>query len=329
MTTPPAAPRERVLIIKLGALGDFVQALGLLRALRAHHATAHITLLTTAPYESLARASFYVDDILIDTRPRFPDLQGWLRLRRQLRKGGFARIYDLQNNDRTALYRRLSGKDNAPLWITTAQDDTPAPATTAQPAHAFDRLRALLAKAGIPAVTPDDLGWLMPATTPEQLGVKPPYVLLVPGSAPARPEKRWPASHYAALARALVAQGVQPVILGTAAEQDAATFIRTAAGDGNEPHTLAPRTLDLCGRTTIADLPALARGASAAIGNDTGPMHLIAATGCPSCVLFSRHSIPARHAPRGPAVHTLQEADLADLAVTRVTALLPQLLRLP
>ena len=48
------------------------------------------------------------------------------------------------------------------------------------------------------------------------------------------------------------------------------------------------------------------RRAEAALGNDTGPMHLIAALGCPALVLFSRESDPALSRPRGPAIELIQ-----------------------
>jgi ADP-heptose:LPS heptosyltransferase len=53
------------------------------------------------------------------------------------------------------------------------------------------------------------------------------------------------------------------------------------------------------------------------VGNDTGPMHLIAAAGAPSVCLFSADSDPALCAPRG-AVTVLREPNLADLAVAAV-----------
>jgi ADP-heptose:LPS heptosyltransferase len=66
-----------------------------------------------------------------------------------------------------------------------------------------------------------------------------------------------------------------------------------------------------------------------AIGNDTGPMHLLAAVGCPSLVLFSRDSDPARCVPRAPpdapTVRVLRRDDLATLAPDVVIAdLMPQ-----
>ncbi|HAK62204.1 MAG TPA: ADP-heptose--LPS heptosyltransferase, partial [Alphaproteobacteria bacterium] len=41
--------KQRILVIKLGALGDFILAMGPFKAIRHHHAGAHITLLTTPP----------------------------------------------------------------------------------------------------------------------------------------------------------------------------------------------------------------------------------------------------------------------------------------
>ncbi len=103
----------RILVIKLGALGDFVQAMGPAAAIRAHHADARITLLTTAPYAELARAAPYFDEVLIDERPGFLDPVGLWRLRRRLRAGRFDRVYDLQTSDRSSFYHRLMGR---PAW---------------------------------------------------------------------------------------------------------------------------------------------------------------------------------------------------------------------
>ncbi len=67
------------------------------------------------------------------------------------------------------------------------------------------------------------------------------------------------------------------------------------------------------GRTGLLDIAALARGARAAVGNDTGPMHLMAAAGAPSVALFSAASDPALCGQRGPHVAILRRPVLADL----------------
>ena len=59
----------RLLVIKLGALGDFVLATGAFAAIRNAHPDDQITLLTTAPYAEIAEASRYFDEVWIDERP--------------------------------------------------------------------------------------------------------------------------------------------------------------------------------------------------------------------------------------------------------------------
>ncbi|MEE8123959.1 MAG: ADP-heptose--LPS heptosyltransferase, partial [Alphaproteobacteria bacterium] len=100
---------RRILVIKLGALGDFVLAMGPFAAIRRRHAEARITLLTTAPLRELAEASGYFDETWVDERPRPWQPAGWLKLARRLIAGGFERVYDLQTSDRSAAYFHMMG----------------------------------------------------------------------------------------------------------------------------------------------------------------------------------------------------------------------------
>ena len=74
---------------------------------------------------------------------------------------------------------------------------------------------------------------------------------------------------------------------------------------------------DLTGRTNFAQLAAMGARAAIAVGNDTGPTHLIAAAGAPTIALFSAASDPALCAPRGH-VTVLRAPDLAELTVETV-----------
>ena len=75
----------RVLVIRLGAFGDFVQSFGPFAAIRRHHPDDHITLLTTAPYARLAADAPWFDAIETDARPAWWNIPGVVRLKRQLR----------------------------------------------------------------------------------------------------------------------------------------------------------------------------------------------------------------------------------------------------
>lgn len=301
-----------ILIIKLGALGDFVQALGPCAAIRRHHARDRITLLTTPPFADLARASGYFDAVETCGRPGPFDAATWVRLLRVL-NAGFARVYDLQTSDRSSLYRHLMGFpfSRRPEWSgIAAWSSHPHDNPERDSLHTIERQREQLAAAGVGDVPLPDVSWV--AADGARFNVKPPYLLLVPGGSAHRPEKRWPAERFAALARRLIAAGITPVLLG--ARDEAALLDSIAAA--------APGARSLAGQTSLMEIAALGRGARAAVGNDTGPMHLIAATGIPVVVLFSRASNPALCAPRGPlgtrTVTVLQADDLADLAEATV-----------
>ncbi|OAN50204.1 glycosyl transferase [Paramagnetospirillum marisnigri] len=303
---------ENILVIKLGALGDFVQAMGPFAAIRAHHPDAHITLLTTAPFADLARASPWFDEVWIDTRPKAWQLGRLLALRARLRGGNFSRVYDLQTSDRSSSYFRLMGRK--PEWSGIAKGCSHPHANPRRDSmHTIERQREQLATAGVAAVAAPDLGWAK--ADPGRYGLSAPFALLCPGGAAHRPAKRWPSERFAALARWLAERELTPVLLGT--DKEAAELRAIAEA--------CPDVVDLCGKTSVLDILALARQAVAAVGNDTGPMHLIAAGGCPSVVLFSHESDPALCAPRG-RVTVLRRPSLADLEESEVQSALERVL---
>lgn len=302
--TPPQI--RRILVIRLSALGDFIMALPAMAAIRANHPAARITLLTSKPLAELGKKSGWFDRVEIDTRPRWHQIGHWIRLRRMLRVGRFDRVYDLQSQDRTAIYFRLFWPGKRPEWSGIAAGASHAHTDPNRKyMHAFDINAAQLCVAGIARIPPPDLSWLDEDT--RQLGLPSRIALLVPGSAPHRPAKRWPSASYGALAAMLVKKGITPVVIGTAEERPLAEAIRA----------VCPKARDLTGQSSLFTIAGLARRAVFAIGNDTGPMHLIAIVGCRVVSLFSAESSPARSAPRGD-VTVLQRPDLANLPVAEV-----------
>lgn len=309
--SPPTARLSpmRILVIKLGALGDFVQAMGPAAAIRAHHADAHVTLLTTAPYAELARAAPYFDEVWIDERPGFFDPMGLWRLRRRLRQGRFDRVYDLQTSDRSSFYHRLMGR---PAWSGIARGASlPHANPRRDNMHTLDRQAEQLRIAGIARVPAPDLAWA--ARDVAHLALPERLLLLAPGGSAHRPEKRWPIASFAALAVLAAQHRITPAIIGGAAEQ----------GLGAAVVERCPTARDLTGRTNFGEIVSLAGRALYAVGNDTGPMHLIVAAGCPATVLYSAASDPGLTAPRGARVTILRRPVLAELAVDDVAATVP------
>ncbi len=298
----------RILVIKLAALGDVVQATGPMRRIRAAHPDAEIDLLTTPPYASLAEALGVFDRIDADGRPR-----GWfahLRLAARLRGRGYNRVYDLQTSDRSSAYR-LMFAPRFPEWSGIAPGASHPHANPRRDAmHTLERQAEQLRDAGIwpdapttPGSAPaPDLSGLGAGIDPAAFGLAAPYALLVPGASPQRPGKRWPAAGYAALAAALHARGLAVGVVGGPAEGGLAREIACAI-----------EVADLTGRTDFAQLAGLGARAALVVGNDTGPTHLLAATGAPTLALFSGESDPALCAPRGRRVAVLRRERLSDL----------------
>ena len=302
-----ASAADPVLVIKLGALGDFIQALGPLAAIRRHHPASRITLLTTAPFVDFAKASGYADEVWCDEKPSALAMVKWLKLRKHLRLGGFGRVYDLQTSDRSAIYYRLFWPGPIPEWsgsVTGSSFSHTNPGRDSM--HTIERQAEQLRMAGIENVRLADVSWATGDIA--RFGLADWFALLVPGGAIHRPGKRWPQSCYGELAEAFLAREIQPVLLGV---EDEAWLLQGIAAS-------SAGAVNLAGRTDLMDIAELSRRAVAAVGNDTGPMHLIAAAGCPCIVLYSHESDPALCAQRGAAVSILRRQSLDQLSVDEV-----------
>lgn len=289
--------RPSVLIIKHGALGDLIQAIGLFKELRLHFSHAHITLLTAPAYASLMQQCPYLDQVWTDDRRDKQQV-----LPRLLSAGHFDWVIDLQNSDRSRWYRwrwlRQARWIARPWW---------APA----PTSGLAGLIKLFNQHGIATThaRQPDLSWLvMPQSACQmQFALPQAYVALIPGASRQHPAKRWP--HYAALAERLHAKGYMPLAIL-----------------GPDEANLAERLPCRC--VSGLDWPALASvlaHAQAVVGNDTGPSHLAAHVGARGLALFGPTS--AQRAEIDTLrFHSWQVETLAALSVDDVWARLQTLL---
>jgi ADP-heptose:LPS heptosyltransferase len=139
--------------------------------------------------------------------------------------------------------------------------------------HEVERWCRVLREAGVPA-DPAALDlpappWPAPATARGAL-------LIHPGAASAA--RRWPASRFAAVARAARAAGRRVVVTGSEAERPLALHVAASAG--------LPEASVLAGGTDVRALAAAVAVASAVVCGDTGVSHLATALGTPSVTLF-------------------------------------------
>lgn len=298
---------KRILVIKLGALGDVVQALGPLNAIRKHHSNDHITLLTTQAFGELLDAANVSDDIIIDKRPKSLDLIGWLELRRTLRDGEFDRVYDLQTSSRSNRYARLFWPSPYPEWSGIVSGCShPHANPKRDDMHTIERQTEQLLAAGISAVPSPDLTPFVRDVS--HLNLPPLYCMIAPGGAQHRQDKRWQTSRYREVAKRLDQSTTIPVLCGGPEEFELCSQV--AQGCQN--------VLNIAGLTSLVDLVNVAKSAQFALGNDNGPMHIAAASNTKSFVLYSHASDPALCAQRGQDVIIIRRKSLDDLSVDDV-----------
>jgi ADP-heptose:LPS heptosyltransferase len=306
---------QNILVIKLGALGDFIQAAGPFEAIRRFHPDAEITLLTTTIFAGLAQSSPWFNKIKIDPKPKITQIGEWIKLRNWLREGKFSRIYDLQTSYRSSFYFKLlkpaTSSHPNPNWSGIATGCSHPHANPERDfMHTIERQKEQLLAAGISDVRPGDFSWIDGDIS--RFGLNENFALLVPGGAPHRIAKRWPGQSYLKLIQYLVSKNIQPVLVGGQDEQK--QLIDLAA--------IKPACVSLAGKTTHEDLFALAQKAQFAIGNDTGPMHAFSANGCKTVVLYASDSNPKLCGQRGSDVTLIQEDTISDIKPDQIIKLL-------
>jgi len=312
--------QERILTIRLGALGDLVLCFQAFHEIRAAHPGAGTALLTMPAFAGFAKQMPWFDHVLIDARAPAWRPDQWMKLLVDIYDFSPTRVYDLQGKFRqSVLYALLGGplwkKGWGPEWSGAAPLCSHPRLWPPKPGmHYTDFVAAQLRKAGVPAQPPADLSWLDDPL--KGFDLPPRFVALIPGCAKGREYKRWPAASYAEIAKSLEARGIATVAVGAKDDAGAIAEIRSAA----------PHVADFSGRTNLLQLAGLFRRALGVVGNDTGPTHIAAAVGTPTLALISAQVDPAWSAPKGPRAKWLQGKPLEDLPPAKVLLALDTLI---
>ena len=287
---------QKILVIKHGALGDFVLETGAMFDIRRRHPEAELHLLTAAAFVKMAQRMDIFADILVDNR----DSHLPWGILRGLARNGYDVVYDLQCSNRTrkryfAILRWLARKSYT--WI---DGRTKVAATITK--HRSWGCGSIRREPVELAWTPTDLSFLR-SDNAELDKLPERYVLLICGCSPTHPYKRWPVQNFCELAQRLAARGVASVLIGTSAEAAEIGAVTSAC----------PSAVSLLNKTALLDVPEIARRAIATVGNDTGPSHMAAMSGGPTIAIYdnrTRNSIT-----RGPKSINL----VSDAAISLIT----------
>ncbi|NKB36290.1 MAG: glycosyltransferase family 9 protein [Gammaproteobacteria bacterium] len=265
----------RVLIIKLGALGDAIVATPAIRAIIEAHPQNNLSLLTSTEYAELFSG---LENVEIVSFPRH-GIREALRCILWLRKKNFDRIYDLQSNDRSRLYCCLSGaKEKVGNHSLFPYTHHPGDKYTGQ-THVSRRHKEALQSIGIE--TKELQPWLpvnkeTKARVADWLGKKTSnnkkLVLIHAGASHAHPQKRWP--YFAEIGKKLCLSGFEIIWLGGKDEEELNAQLARVAG------------INATGEFGLGEIVELGKSACFALTNDSGPMHLLSCANLPVYALF-------------------------------------------
>lgn len=298
---------ERLLVVRVGAMGDVLHALPAVTALHQRWPDTPIDWVVDPRWAPLlideaGRGPVVSQVHLAETKlwSKTPfsgaTLRSILRLRQALQAQRYRYVVDVQGTIRSAVIGRMAGgadftgfadpREKAAAWLYRRR-------LNRQGTHVVQQNAALLGEAlGLrlePAVPDFPISAASEAWAERTLAdLKPnrPIALLAPTAGWGA--KQWPTERFAALAQKLNSAGFRALVNGTnAADGVGLDLVRASAGAA----TLVP--------CDVAQLISLTRRAAVVVGGDSGPVHLAAALGRPVVALFGPTD-PARNGPWGP-----------------------------
>jgi heptosyltransferase I len=305
----------KTLIIKPSSMGDIVQALPVLTALRETHPTAHIAWLVARPFAGLLEGHPRLNELILFDRHRFGNIATsvgatgeFLSFLENLRRQKFTLAVDLQGLFRSGFLAAASGapdrvgfkaaREMAGLFYTTK-------VSTRDEVHAVDRYLAVARALGLAEpkaadhlpVSEEARASVLRRLAEEGVAEGEPLLIV---AAHARWEtKQWPGERFAQVIEMAHAQtGARAVLVGSGAAGDISREVARAAAKA--------RPVDLVNRTSLRELVALIAGARAMVTNDSGPMHVAAAVGTPVVAIFGP-THPERTGPYGPGHRVLSQ----------------------
>ncbi|MGE5323397.1 MAG: glycosyltransferase family 9 protein [Actinomycetota bacterium] len=319
----------KILIVRLGALGDILHALPAVTAIRSALPQAIIgwaveenwsELLTTPGHKSPPEATGPQRPLanLIHTvntrrwRGNIVERKTWSEIRgnvKRLRGVQYDLAIDFQGNIKSAVCARASGvreingfadpREAAARFLYTRKFSRSGE-------HVIEQNLALASQALQPYLGGQELKLLAPQLPCDpaaeawaqaeiaRLGVGN-FAIVTPGAGWGG--KQWPAERFGQVARALAAHNLKTLVNTGPGEEELAGIVVEVSGGSA-----------VAVRCTIAQLIALTRRARIFLGGDTGPLHLAAALGIPVVAMFGPTD-PARTGPFGTRAAVIRHAE--------------------
>ncbi|MCL2660963.1 MAG: glycosyltransferase family 9 protein, partial [Acidobacteriaceae bacterium] len=304
-----SSKRKRVLIVRIGAMGDVLHAMPAVAALGLAHPEWEIGWVVEPRWLPLLRSADeprgprmpLVDHVYLAATKAWKKqplsgrtLADIRSLARSLRDARFDLCVDLQGSIRSAVIGRMAGamrlagpakpRETPARWLYREKIATHATHVVEQ---GGELLSVAVGENLLPAkvVFPEDEAAEAACDhlLDQALGEQKRFVLMAPSAGWGA--KRWPAERYGEVAKHLAEAGFGVLVNASVADNNLA--LRVVEASGNRASVVP---------TSLAELIALTRRAALVIAGDTGPLHLAAALERPVVAIFGPTD-PARNGP--------------------------------
>lgn len=280
-----------ICILRLSAIGDVCHTLAVVQAIQRQYPDAKITWIIGKLEAQLMAGLPNVTLIPFDKKSGW---KGIFTLWAELKHKRFDFLLNLQTAFRASMislgikakHKIGFNRDRARemQWLFTNQkvEMTDSP-------HVLDGQMQFAKAIGVEDLTPR---WSLPLSNEETAFamqyIDPQRKNVVISPCSSKAEKDWLPERYAEIAQALTAQNINVILVGSPAkhEQEMTAYIQQ----------LAPKCIDLAGKTNLKQLAALLKEADLVISPDTGAAHIASIQGTPVIGLYAIHN-PKRTAP--------------------------------
>lgn len=299
---------ERILIVRMSAMGDVIQSTPVARGLKIARPECHLTWFVNAPFAPLLEHNPHIDEIIsVPSRPTVHDMvAAWWRLK----QGEFDIAIDLQGLLKSALPTLASGaprrigKEEAREAALVAYTELSPERWDQQ--YISQRYLEQCETLGVSRddfvpeifLTDEDLAAANELLAAEAVSADEPLIVMVTFSV--TPKREWPAEFVVRLADDLCRRyDARIVIPGSASERERAEQIGAQ---------MAHPPVILAGHTSLREAAAVLQRANLVIGVESGLTHMAYAVGTPLVCILTYP--PLRNGPVGPRARTVYVKNL-------------------
>lgn len=294
-----------ILIIKHGAIGDFVMSIGAMKSIRNKFPKNNIYLLTTTSINKVFFKIPYVDQVLIDDRKSILDLFRYLI---KLKKFEITLVIDLQNSKRTEIYHLFTKFISKNIKINSSRKfaNYTYKILPHGHEHVSDGLNNQLKLIKINKFFKPNVDWLKNKNFKNPLPKK--FVVLIPGSSKSGIKKRWPTKSFSELSNIFIKEHYDVIATGSYADQPIIDEIISYNPKIKKSEKLSKfnNFINLCNDSSLI------------VSVDTGPAHIAALSNKPFIWLVEKGPYNLTNIPLSDNIYTLKADKMKNISVEEV-----------